>query len=963
VVGNIISHYRVLEKLGGGGMGVVYKAEDTTLGRLVALKFLPEEFSKDPQKLERFQREARAAAALNHPNICTIYEIGDPAEAGRPFIAMELMEGQTLKEWLAARSPTARSGEFTSPHGGVKPPLQVGQLLDLAIEMADALDAAHQKGIVHRDIKPANIFVIPRGGTVQAKILDFGLAKLTASISPEPSPSGRGWSREGPGEGVTDAPTATFDREHLTSPGATVGTVAYMSPEQARGETLDARTDLFSFGAVLYEMVTGRQAFEGETTAVIFHKILAEDSAPVTRLNPELPSELDRIITKCLEKDRDLRYQHASDIRTDLKRLKRDTSSGRARVGEPSGLPREGGALPYGSASVSSATAEVEAGLSREPESRVAVPPLQSTSAGDTRASSDSQLIAAMIGRHKKTFLGGLVAVVVVALALIYWLMPPLPLPKVLGSVQVTNDGRQKFGMVTDGPRIYFTELSGGGTTLAQVSASGGEAAIIPTSIQFLAILDISPARSELLVERAPFLGDSQLTILPVPAGSARPLGGVVAHAGTWSPDGMRIAYARGSELYVARSDGSGSHKLASLPGSADNLHWSPDGSHLRFTLSDPKTNSSALWETMADGSGLHPLLPGWNNPPAECCGNWTTDGKYFVFSSQRNGRLDIWAMREKGSLLRKVNRQPVQLTPGPMNTSEPVPSTDGKKLFVIGSQPRGELERYDSKSGQFAPYLSGISADQVDFSKDAKWVAYVEYPENTLWRSRVDGSERLQLTYPPMAAVLPQWAPDGKRIAFCGNEPGRPWKIYIVSVDGGTPQQAVSEKENECDPTWSPDGNSLAFGGLGEPSNTAIHVLDIQSHRVTTLPGSDGLFAPRWSPDGRYIVAQPIDQQKLFLFDAKSKKWSELVSLPAGYYGWSRDGKFVYFDVLLTIEPAIYRVRIADRKVERVVSLKGYRRAAGAFGAWMGLAQDDSPMILLDVGVQDIYALDVDFP
>ncbi len=326
MTGEVIGHYRILEKLGGGGMGVVYKAEDTALGRFVALKFMPDEFSKDPQKLERFRREARAAAALNHPNICTIYEVGE--HDGRPFMAMELMEGQTLKDRLAATAVYDRRASPQEKSGAHRAPLQIAQVLDLAIEIADALDAAHQKGIIHRDIKPANILVTSRG---QAKILDFGLAKLTTSISSQPLPSWREWP-EGPGEEQAAVPTATFDREHLTSPGATVGTVVYMSPEQARGEPLDARTDLFSFGAVLYEMATGRQAFSGETTAVIFHKILAEDPAPITSIDPDLPAELDRIIGKCLEKDRDLRYQHASEIRADLKRLKRDKGSGRSEA-------------------------------------------------------------------------------------------------------------------------------------------------------------------------------------------------------------------------------------------------------------------------------------------------------------------------------------------------------------------------------------------------------------------------------------------------------------------------------------------------------------------------------------------------------------------------------------------------------------------------------------------------------
>jgi len=590
------------------------------------------------------------------------------------------------------------------------------------------------------------------------------------------------------------------------------------------------------------------------------------------------------------------------------------------------------------------------------------------------RPAPEAKNLISKIRSHRRGALLTLAALIMPGMGLFYFMSRPSLPPKITSSAQITNTGRGKSfytptgyrmssALVTDGPRIYFTQ----GHVPTQVSSAGGEAVRIPESFAYSTIGDISPNRSELLVSRGDDEYEGSLWVLPVLGSAPRRLGNLLGHDPTWTPDGQQIVYANGPSLYLAKSDGTDPRKFVTVEGRPYWPRWSPDGSRLRFTVTNKQNSSASLWEVAADGSNPHPLLPGWNNPANECCGNWTADGRYFVFHSTRNQMTNIWARREQTGLFQRGSQEPVQLTVGPLNYYFPAPSLDGKKLFVVGEQKRGELVRYDAGTQQLVRYLRGSSDEHLDFSRDGEWVAYVTYPEGNLWRSKVDGEERRQLSFSPMQVVWPRWSPDGKQIVFTGSMPGKPWKTYLVSAEGGAPQQLTPDERAEHDPGWSSDGNTLVFhaGTPRDPSNSAIYLLEINTRQLSKLPSSEGLQSPRWSPDGRYIAAHNLGlQNRLLLFDFTTQKWTELLSgKRAGGLHWSRDGKYIYFLSTLEGGRAIFRVGIGDRKVELWASLKGSRLAAGVFGAWIGWTLDDQPLMLHDVGTQDIYALEWQTP
>jgi serine/threonine protein kinase/Tol biopolymer transport system component len=841
-------------------MGEVYRARDSRLDREVAIKVLPELASLDPERLLRFEQEAKSAAALNHPNILVVYQMG--TYLGTPYLVSELLEGKTLTETIRRR------------------PLPLRSAIGFGAQVARGLAAAHEKGIVHRDLKPDNLFVTTDG---RVKILDFGLAKV---IQPKESPSNLA---------VT-----------ITLPGVALGTIGYMSPEQVRGLSTDQRADIFALGAILYEMVMGQQTFQRPTSADTISAILNEEPPSIAELSPETPAALERVIRRCLEKNPAQRFQSAADLAFALESLSDPSISA-------SGLH------PV---------------VKDQPE------------------------------RRYLTWAAIALAAILGGSALIYFLAQPPSSPKVSNYVQLTHDGQQKSLFATDGARLYLSlgEVRSGSFAshgVAEMSISGGEPkklSILP-SVDMVP-LDLSPDGSELLVvdgQGAPPKGP--LWSVRLLGGSPRRLGDIVAETAAWSPDGKMLVYTNLGNVFLANADGSASRKLLSVKGDILNITWSPDGTRLRFDESETAgtVGRQIEWEISADGSGRHRLFEGWHNPPDECCGKWTADGKYFIFQSGSQ----IWTVPQRSSIFRS-DPKPVPLTSSPLSLSSPLPGKDGKKLFLIGQTYRGELTRYDASAGRLVPFLGGISAEFVDFSKDRQWVTYVSYREGALWRSKVDGSDRLQLTYPPMNPVLPRWSPNGKKIIFfefarSGDKPAR---IYQVSSDGGSPEELLPDDHTQqLDPNWSPDGTKIIFAGESNDPSSSVRILDLADHKLSTLPASAGLYSPRWSPDGRYISAFSADSKTLLLFDFHNQKWTELATGSLSWLNWSHNSQYVYV-LDFRGKDAVVKIRISDRKTEQVVDLKNFV-TVGRYGGCLSLTPDDSPLLLHDTGSQDVYSLD----
>jgi Tol biopolymer transport system component len=562
--------------------------------------------------------------------------------------------------------------------------------------------------------------------------------------------------------------------------------------------------------------------------------------------------------------------------------------------------------------------------------------------------------------RITRVFLSILLACLVLTCAG-FWLHDgeaPATAPSFATANQITHDGFAKTAVLSDGSALYVAEEKNGHQVISKIDPNSGEQTIVKTPFADVRALDVSPDHGSLLASptRAGAKNRELWTILLNKVASAR-LGKLAADDAAWSPNGEELVSVRGHELWITSVKGANEKKLAEVAGKPFSPRFSPDGQRIRFSASDMETASSGLWEVNRDGSNLHELLPGWSMSKTFCCGVWSSDGKSYVFQATQSWPpiTTLWVLAEGSA-------EPKQLTDGPMSFGSPWPA-DSEKIWALGVNPMAEVVKYDQEQKTYAPVLAGISATDLDFSADGKWITYVAIPDGTLWRSRADGSERVQLTFAPERAALPKWAPDGKQIAYVSIRAGQSTQIMLIGAEGGKAIAARAEKRGQIDTNWSADGQRLIFGYVVGAANLSISMLDMKAHKITTIPGSDGLFSPRWSPNGRYIAALSPDYTKVMLFDFQTQKWTTWFNDAAGsvsYPQWSSDSKSIYFDDMVTDEESIRRVKLGEDRAESVFVLRGIERYMGPYGFWVGQAPDGSWMFVRDRSTQEVYSLNL---